>query len=86
MHLTSPFSLLTFSQLHLTSKTSLLAINHSYQRNEVSLGEKWRRFGCSLGQIDGRGFELADALVVDNLLVGPLLVDVDLQVVALNDG
>ena len=57
-----------------------------YQSNEIGFGEKLRRLRRSLIQLDGRRFELANALVVDDLLVGPLLVDVDLEVVALKNG
>ena len=61
-------------------------VEFTYQGNEVSFSQKRGWLSGPLGEVDGRGFELANALVVEDLLVGPLLVDVDLQVVPLKNG
>ena len=62
-----------------------MVLKGTYQGYEVSFCQKRRRLSGPLVEVDGGGFELANAFVVQDLLVRPLLVDVDFQIVALKN-
>ena len=57
-----------------------------HQRDQICLSQQPGRLGGSLNHIDGGWLELCDVTVVRDLLVGPLVVDVDIQVVSLQHG
>jgi hypothetical protein len=57
-----------------------------HQGNEVGLGQQLGRFCCALKEVNAGRLELFDALVVGNLLVGPLVIWIDFQIVTLDHG
>ena len=65
--------------------TISVVLTGMYQGYEVSFCQKRRWLSGPLVEVDGGGFELANAFVVQDLLVRPLLVDVDFQIVALKN-
>ena len=56
-----------------------------HERDQVRLGQQRRRLGRAFGQLYRRRFEFDDVLIVDDFFVEPLLVDVYLEVIPLDD-
>ena len=70
-------SLYMFRMSRISSNPMLI-----HERYEIRLSQQVGRLSLCLHQVNGGGLELGDGFVVQDLLVEPLLVDVDLEVVA----